>query len=72
MDYLDNIDLSKVCGYYVNLIIVRAGKQAKVALQLWELYVRYVETLLKHCPNLQLYVVSAGGFTSKEVRSLLE
>ncbi len=70
---LDNIDVPKVCGYYMNLTIVRAGKLMKVALKLWEPYIQYVKNILKECPNLQrVYVVSAGGFTSKAVKRLLE
>lgn len=70
---LENIDVPKVCGYYVNVTIVRAGKLTKVALQLWEPYIHYVESMLRECPNLQrIYIVSAGGFTSKAVKGLLK
>ncbi len=70
---LENIDVPKVCGYYVNLTIVRAGKLMKVALQLWEPYIKYVGNILKKCPNLQrVYIVSAGGFTSKAAERLLK
>ncbi len=70
---LDSIDAPKVCGYYVNLTIVRAGKLTKVALEHWEPYIQYVKKILKECPNLQrVYVVSAGGFTSKVVKRLLD
>ncbi len=70
---LESIDAPSICGYYVSLTIVRAGKLMKVALQLWELYVQYVRNVLKKCPNLQrVYVVSAGGFTLRAVESLLK
>jgi len=52
---------------------VRAGKLEKVALELWEPYVKFVEKILRECPSLQrVYVVSAGRFTSKAVKRLLE
>lgn len=70
---LENIEIPKVCGYYVSLAIVRAGKLEKVALELWEPYVEFVKTVLRDCYNLQrVYVVSAGKFISKVVKKLLE
>jgi len=70
---LENISVPKVCGYYVNLIIVRAGRLEKVVLECWEPYVQYVEKCLKECPNLRrVYIVSAGKFTSKAVKELLK
>jgi hypothetical protein len=70
---LENVEVPKVCGHYVSLAIVRAGKLEKVALKLWEPYVKFVETILRECPSLQrVYVVSAGRFTSKVVKRLLE
>lgn len=63
----------KVCGRYISLAIVRAGKLEKVALELWEPYVEFVERILRECPSLQrVYVVSAGRFTSRVVKRLLE
>lgn len=70
---LENIDAPKVCGYYMNLTIVRAGKLMKVALQLWEPYILYIEKIRRECQNLQrIYIVSAGGFTSKAAERLLK
>jgi len=70
---LENISVPKVCGYYVNLTVVRAGKLKKVVLELWEFYVQYVENRLKECPNLQrVYIISAGSFTSEAVKELLK
>ncbi len=70
---LENIDAPKVCGYYISLTIVRAGKLMKVAFQLWEPYIQYIRNALRDCPNLQrVYVVSAGGFTLKAVEGLLK
>ncbi|MEB3862233.1 MAG: hypothetical protein GSR84_08455 [Desulfurococcales archaeon] len=70
---LEDIKAPKVCGRYVSLAIVRAGKLEKVALELWEPYVKFVERIHRECPNLQrVYVVSAGRFTSRVVKRLLE
>jgi len=70
---LESLDVPKVCGYYVSLTIVRAGKLMKVALQHWEPYIQYVRSVLRECPNLQrVYVVSAGGFTLKAVEGLIK
>lgn len=70
---LENVDVPKICGRYVSLAIVRAGKLEKVALEVWEPYVKFVGTILKECPELQrVYVVSAGRFTSRVVKRLLE
>mgnify|MGYP001772702799 CR=1 FL=1 len=70
---LEDISAPKVCGYYISLTIVRVGKLMKVAFQLWEPYIQYIENVLKDCSNLQrIYIVSAGGFTSKAVKGLLE
>jgi len=44
-----------------------------VALELWEPYVKFVETILREFPSLQrVYVVSAGRFTLKIVKRLLK
>ncbi len=70
---LDSINVPKVCGYYVSLTIVRAGRLEKVALQYWEPYIQYIEKVRQDCPNLQrVYVVSAGNFTSKTAKKLIE
>jgi len=70
---LENKEVPEVCGYYIKLTLVRAGKLEKVMLKLWELYVQYVEECLKKCPNLQrVYIISAGRFTSQTVKELLK
>lgn len=70
---LEDIKAPKVCGRYVILAIVRAGKLEKVALELWEPYVEFVGRILRECPSLQrVYVVSAGRFTSRVVKRFLE
>ncbi len=70
---LEDVDVPKVCGHYVSLAIVRAGKLEKVVLGLWEPYVKFVKSVRGECPGLQrVYIVSAGRFTSKAVKSLLE
>jgi len=70
---LEEIDAPKVCGYYINLTIVRAGKLEKIALQLWEPYIKYIENTLRTCPNLQrVYIVSAGTYTIKAAKKLFE
>ena len=70
---LEDIDTPKICGHYVSLVIVRAGKLEKVALEHWEPYVEFVKRILIECPSLQrVYVVSAGRFTSRVVKRLLE
>ena len=70
---LEVIDVPKVCGRYISLAIVRAGKLEKVALERWEPYVKFVRSVLRDCPGLQrVYVVSAGRFTSNAVKRLLE
>ena len=37
---LESLDAPKVCGYYVSLTIVRAGKLMKIVLQHWEPYIQ--------------------------------
>jgi len=70
---LENISAPVVCGYYINLTVVRAGKLEKVLLELWESYAQYIGNCLKECPSLQrVYIVSAGRFTSEAVKGLLE
>lgn len=70
---LENVDAPNICGYYVSLAIVRAGKLEKVAVELWEPYVKYINTALKQCPSLQhVFIVSAGGYISRAVEKLLK
>jgi len=70
---LESIDVPEVCGYYINLTVVRAGTLEKVMLKDWEPYIQYVEKVLKGCPNLQrVYIISAGKFTSEGVKELLK
>ena len=70
---LEEISAPKVCGYYVNIVIVRVGKLEKVALGLWEGYVEFIKRVRRECENLQrVYIVSAGKYTTKVVERLIE
>ncbi len=70
---LENIDIPEVCGYYVNLTIVRVGKLVKVVSELWEPYIQYIRNRFKECPDLQrIYLVSAGKFKTKAAEGLIK
>jgi hypothetical protein len=59
---LDEIDVPYLCGSYLRLVVVRAGRLEKVMLDMWEPYVGFVEGVRGKCRGLRkIYVVSAGG-----------
>jgi len=70
---LDQVSRPTVCGYYVNVAIVRVGKLEKVALGLWERYLEFIRTVHRECDTLQrVYIVSAGRFATKAVEGLIK
>jgi hypothetical protein len=71
--YLEEVNAPKVCGYYINVTIVRAGRLEKVALGQWEGYVEYIRNVQRECAKLQrVYVVSAGRYTTMAVEKLID
>ncbi len=65
---LDEVDVPYLCGSYLRLVVVRAGRLEKVMLDMWEPYVGFVEGVRAKCKNLwKIYVVSAGGDIRRKV-----
>jgi hypothetical protein len=65
---LDEVDVPYLCGSYLRLVVVRAGRLEKVMLDMWEPYVGFVEGVRAKCRGLwKIYVVSAGGDIRRKV-----
>ena len=70
---LEEVDAPTLCGYYINLTIVRAGKLEKIVLKQWDRYVEYIKHVHRNCQRLQrIYIVSAGKYTTNTVKELLD
>ena len=74
---LDSIKVPLVCGTYIAVTVVRAGKLEKVAFQEFQGYADYVLRVLNSCKHLRrVYIVSAGrmiaSYVAKELRRYLE
>jgi len=70
---LENADKPYLCGYYISLTIVRAGKLDKIMLQNWDPYIEYIRMSKNACSYLQrVYIVSAGKYITRAVESLLK
>jgi hypothetical protein len=46
---LDEVDVPYLCGSYLRLVVVRAGRLEKVMLDMWEPYVGFVEGVRAKC-----------------------
>jgi len=74
---LDSISEPLICGTYIAVTVVRAGKLEKVAFQEFQCYAEYVLRVLNSCRHLRrVYIVSAGEkiaqYVAKGLRRYLE
>jgi len=74
---LDSKSEPLICGTYIAVTVVRAGKLEKIALSDFQGYVEYILKILNKCRHLRrVYIISAGKkiapYVAKELRRYLE
>ena len=69
----EDINVPLLCGHYISLVIVRAGKIEKVLLEEWDRYVEIINNCMKECSKIRrIYVISAGIVVKAVARKLIK